>query len=199
MGPGRSGTSFLVRLLADLGMDCGGAENSFNHTIRAGCEWATKDILSKPMWWKKAPKVLKSPWFSFSLGKWIGEGMDVEHVFIPVRESCGIARSRTMTGLKWAGKNQKDDQILAEQAIGSSISICVANDIPYSLLHFPEYVRCPVFLRDEFRKVPSLKHITLNQICEKFWPLANYHEELTYVESVRRRVMSNQGSPETDP
>lgn len=198
MGPGRSGTSFLVRLLSKLGLDCGGAEREFNTAIRAGCEWASRERMEIRAWWRLAPTVLKSPHFSFQLDGFINQGMQVEHVFIPIRDVHGCARSRIDTELTWGSKTLEGNIRKSRLAIGASVACCLKHDVPFTLLPFPDYVKCPVYLKDAFRNVRSLQHITMQELCDAFWPLTSEHEVLANVDAIRRRDLSNKRASESD-
>jgi hypothetical protein len=90
-GTGRSGTTFLVELLAHLGLDTGYNIDDINakkKTIaRAGLE---HDIRLK-----KCPYIVKNPLFcDYAEEVLAREDIIIEHVFIPVRNLQAAAQSR---------------------------------------------------------------------------------------------------------
>lgn len=86
-GTGRAGTSFLVRLLGDAGLDVGDfPEDAWNPTIRAGLERRFAPPLSK------LPYVVKDPW----LWTYV-DHVDpawVQALVVPVRDLTEVAWSR---------------------------------------------------------------------------------------------------------
>ena len=102
-GTGRAGTSFLVRLLTRLGFDTGFSPDSdgWKADKRGGCEWTagiTVDCAPKVMREIAArwPRILKNPDWSFYLKNFVSAGaLNVDHVFIPIREMDEAVSSRT--------------------------------------------------------------------------------------------------------
>ncbi|MEY8848780.1 hypothetical protein AB9K26_08190 [Psychroserpens sp. XS_ASV72] len=99
-GTGRSGTSFLVELLTNLGLDTGYNTDSLkknkNDLSHAGLE---KDIRKD-----NCPYIVKNPWFcDYADEIFAREDILVEHVFIPIRNLNAAAQSRinvTKKGIK---------------------------------------------------------------------------------------------------
>lgn len=90
-GTGRTGTTFLVELLTHLGLDTGYRVDELStrkHSIaRAGLE---HDIRRE-----NCPYVVKSPYFcDYADEVLMGEGIVVEHLFVPVCDLFAAAESR---------------------------------------------------------------------------------------------------------
>lgn len=156
-GPGRAGSSFLVRLLTHLGEDTGWTpeEDGYNDEWRAGCE--QKVIVSllegegTPERLAEAPRVLKSPDWSFLLKPVIQEGwIEVDHVFIPFRDLTKSAQSRLDVGLHWmcdAVEGVSYDDLVGHQenihglALGKAMDAVWTCGLPHTVMFFPRLVQ----------------------------------------------------------
>ncbi len=180
-GPGRSGTTFLVQLLTRLGFDTGYTphDEHYNDKWRAGCEKRIElDLGSTVEEWKAelavAPRILKSPEWALVLKGFVQAGiLDVEYVFIPVRDLDVAAASRIDAGLDWQVCETDDyaykvmDQASVHAlALGRAIEACLICDIPYTMPLFPRLVqdeqycydclsKCFEIDRDEFAEAFS--------------------------------------------
>ena len=89
-GTGRAGTTFLISLLTEIGLDTGFSsaegDGSYYETARAGLE---KDIFDRD-----GPAIIKSPFLCDHLDEIIALGMSVSHIIIPVRNFQDAAKSR---------------------------------------------------------------------------------------------------------
>jgi hypothetical protein len=96
-GTGRAGTTFLVQLLTELGLETGFTkENSRGHYYdhcSAGLEWE----LTAP----DAPRIVKNPALTLTLPElWrAGKAPPIEHVLIPIRDLQSAASSRVRVGM----------------------------------------------------------------------------------------------------
>lgn len=153
-GPGRAGTSFLVRLLTRLGEDTGFSADNDHYTpsLRAGCEvnvvvhlldgTLTRELI------EKAPRVLKSPDWSLVLKGLVQQGwIQVDHVIIPFRDLDVAAKSRLSVGLDWLIHDYgTPENKLAEQAnihglaLGRALEACWVCELPHTVLMFPRLV-----------------------------------------------------------
>src|ERR1035441_6686184 len=91
-GTGRAGTTFLVQLLTELGLDTGFASSTdgIHAAANAGMEWQIEEIFKKT-----APYVVKSP----ALTEHISEVLQapdvvVDYMIIPIRDLFASAESR---------------------------------------------------------------------------------------------------------
>src|SRR5688572_28074547 len=87
-GTGRAGTTFLLQLLTELGLDTGFPKGQVLDTnSRAGMELDIRD--------SHAPYVIKSPWLCDYLDDVLQGGeIIVYHAIIPVRDLYAAAQSR---------------------------------------------------------------------------------------------------------
>ena len=90
-GTGRTGTTFLVQVLAELGFDTGaGSEDPWKRidkNARAGIENNIRV--------SNAPYIIKSPAFSVYVHDVLErEDIEIEHIYIPMRDLAAAAESR---------------------------------------------------------------------------------------------------------
>lgn len=98
-GTGRAGTSFLVELCTNLGLETGFSSEDLNKKNkslgRAGLE---KDIRDDG-----CPYIVKHPWFcDYAEEVFAREDIFIEHIFVPIRNLTSAAKSRihvTKTGI----------------------------------------------------------------------------------------------------
>lgn len=155
-GPGRSGTSFLVRLLTWLGEDTGyvkGGRTGYSDQVRAGCEQQVivrvldGDVVGANL--AAAPRILKSPDWAFVLKNLVQNGwMDVDHVLIPFRDLDVTAESRLDVGLDWMMEPGGTHELrVAAQAnihglaLGRTLEACWLCGLRYTVMLFPLFVQ----------------------------------------------------------
>lgn len=142
-GTGRTGTTLLVQILTDLGLDTGFAtDHPIDDRAHAGLE---SDIESAD-----APRIVKDPLLSLSLGPLLEAGrVEVEHVIIPIRDLDVAVASRVRIaryGRKFRAKGglfgtasarrQKEALSLVSYELSWSIA---RHDLPHTLLAFPRF------------------------------------------------------------
>lgn len=158
-GTGRAGTTFLVQLLTELGLETGFPKGQVIDTIsRGGLELDIRE--------PHAPYVIKSPWLCDYLDEVLQGGeILVDHALIPVRDLYGAAQSRRHAastipsnassvpgGLWHTDKPEEQERILTEQ-LYKLVYALAKHDVPVSLLLFPRLVNDPEYL---FRKLSFL-------------------------------------------
>lgn len=161
-GTGRAGTTFLILLLTRLGFYTGFKpyEEPMDEGWRAGAEFPFIQKLDsfntkkerRHFFMEEVPFIIKTPWFSFTLGQFMEEGIiDVGCVIVPVRDVEEATRSRLSVNLSWfnseADPNFDGSHIPFEHeknmgfmALGNMIESCVLYDIPMSFLKFPDFL-----------------------------------------------------------
>lgn len=185
-GTGRAGTTFLVQLLTELGLDTGfhpGIDGgSYFPIARAGLE---KDIFDE-----NGPSIIKSPHFCDHVDDVVRTGIAIRHVIIPVRDfetaaqsrrhvqfkTAGVLGSARVPGGLWGTKKTADQTSILEHKFSKLIEGLVRHDISMTFISFPRYVNDigylytklqPIFpsidvncFEDAFRKVarPELVH-----------------------------------------
>lgn len=158
-GTGRAGTTFLVQLLTELGLETGFPKGQVIDTkSRGGLELDIRD--------PQAPYVIKSPWLCDYLDEVLQGGeILVDHAFIPVRNLYEAAQSRRHAasaaasnpgsvpgGLWHTEKPEEQERVLTEQ-LYKLIYALARHDVPVSLLLFPRLVNDPEYL---FKKIRFL-------------------------------------------
>src|ERR1017187_10331562 len=91
-GTGRAGTTFLVQLFTELGLDTGfaSATDGMHQGCNAGMEWQLEDIFKK-----SAPYVVKAPILAERIHEVLeAPGIVVDFMIIPIRELHAAAESR---------------------------------------------------------------------------------------------------------
>ncbi len=142
-GTGRSGTTLLVQILTDLGLDTGFASDfPIDETTHAGLETG----LDSP----NAPRIVKSPNLSRRLDAILAEGnVNLGHVIIPMRDLAVASASRVratkygsnlhaMGGLFGTTNAVKQEETLA--LLNYQLMFTLAKyDIAHTLLLFPRF------------------------------------------------------------
>ena len=145
-GTGRAGTTFLVQLFTELGLDTGFTTDTMHldPVANAGLEL---DIMSD-----KAPYIVKSPWLCDNIAE-VLKARTINHAIIPMRELSAAAASRARVhkaygflgkfftvpgGLVHTFSSTKQEEILALQ-FTHLVEILVANDVPITFLSFPRF------------------------------------------------------------
>jgi hypothetical protein len=142
-GTGRAGTTLLVQVLTDLGLDTGFAPDApIDKGVNAGLETG----IEAP----DAPRIVKNPNLSRRLGTLLDEGkVSIEHVIIPVRDLDVAAASRvrntgygadlhTFGGLFGTARATHQREALA--LVFYELLYTVARyDLPHTLLLFPRF------------------------------------------------------------
>ena len=142
-GTGRAGTTLLVQVLTDLGLDTGyDAAAAVDPRVNAGLE---RSVVGADTPW-----IVKSPQLSSTLGAVLDAGQArVEHVIIPIRDLDVAAASRvrntkygsdlhTWGGL--LGTNRATRQREALNAMLADLLFTIArHELPHTLLVFPRF------------------------------------------------------------
>ena len=155
-GPGRSGTTFLVSLLTELGYDTGFSREQcrlLDPVGRAGLEMGIYKYVHKdsPL---SDPYIIKSPLISDSLRDACEMGdVSVEHVYIPVRCLRDVALSREkvskaggVSGGFWGADCIEEQENKISRSFYSLIDTCLKFDLPYTLISFPRLIEDSEYL-----------------------------------------------------
>ena len=143
-GTGRAGTTFLVRLLTELGLDTGYTRRNWSRGYYAHCDAGLEHALADP----KAPYIVKNPALCETLGSILAGGQIViDHAFVPVRELEAVAFSRIRVG----GANESvpggllknSDPALQKAVLAEMfhqlVYTLVVRDVPHTFLLFPRF------------------------------------------------------------
>lgn len=156
-GTGRAGTTFLVRLLTELGLDTGFDGENWRSSYDEHCHAGLEHTLDDPA----SPYVLKNPEFCRSLPARLraGAGPAIDHVLIPIRDLQTAARSRICIGGKdgeipgglWLTSDPTRQASALAEAFHELLEALVVHDVPHTLLPFPRFVMEPEFTFSKLR------------------------------------------------
>jgi hypothetical protein len=143
-GTGRAGTTFLVRLLTELGLDTGYTRQDWPRDYFAHCDAGLEHDLAEPA----APYIVKNPALCEKLDSILADGcIVIDRAFIPIRELEAVASSRIRVG----GANESvpggllknSDPALQKGVLAEMfhqlVHTLVARDIPHTFLLFPRF------------------------------------------------------------
>jgi len=145
-GPGRSGTSALVRLIGELGFDTSADGGTWNAAARAGFESQYDPETS--------PTVVKNPQLTWQLPELLESGAisadEIRVVLIPFRDLQFAAASRwentrrakhlgASGGLIRTRRPTRQADVLAQDLWGLLIAL-EEHDVPYRLVHYPRFM-----------------------------------------------------------
>lgn len=204
-GTGRAGTTFLVQLLTELGLDTGfpHAQAQLYRNANAGME---HDIRNP----HNAPYIVKSPGLCDYLDEALqGDDMIIDHAIIPMRDLYSAAQSRREVDSKadpsldvvpgglwprmekglYASVNQ--EWILAGK-LYSLMYTLAKHDIPVMLLLFPRIVNDPEYLYQKLSFL--LENISYNTFLEAFQAIRKpdlIHDFKKHNENITNPQVSN--------
>ena len=159
-GPGRSGTSFLVQLFTRLGFDTGYLpyDEGYDPKVRAGCETGPESdvVLESPevikLAFENGPRIIKGPVWAYLLKYFVRHDLvQVEHVFMPLRDLTESAHSRLDAGLDFmldkeyielpgSPLPEAQENVLA-MLVGKVLEACYLYQIPLTMMRFPRLVQ----------------------------------------------------------
>ena len=146
-GIGRSGTTFLVRLFTELGLDTGFSDPEkfaayFNVAANAGLE-------INPLKVHQSPYIVKDPRFVDYVAELTASGRYVvDHVFIPIRALEAAAMSRVHVaqrtgshiGALWRTQQPHLQKAVLAETFYHLIYQLTVFQIPFTLVEFPRLV-----------------------------------------------------------
>lgn len=158
-GTGRAGTTFLMQLFTELGLDTGYADSGSD--IAPNCNAGMERDLRDP----RAPYIVKSPWLCDFLDDVLKEGnVVIDHAIIPMRDLYAAAESRRRVtessdarqfdGIVPGGIWHTDDPDAQEDVLAHEfyklLFALAKHDVPTTMLYFPRFIHEPEYL---FRKI----------------------------------------------
>ncbi|HUC84236.1 MAG TPA: hypothetical protein VL970_03510 [Candidatus Acidoferrales bacterium] len=157
-GTGRAGTTFLMQLFTELGLDTGfsNANTDVNLNSNAGMEWNIRNA--------NAPYIVKSPAMDKDLEALLPGGeIAVDCAIIPIRDLYAAAESRRAVQRNLRQRNLPGGLVLTENPEEQEAALAVAfhrlvhtlakHDVPMIWLHFPRLVNDSAYL---YGKIKSL-------------------------------------------
>jgi hypothetical protein len=144
-GTGRSGTTFLVHLLTELGLDTGITRKNWEKKYFEHCNAGLEHDLLDP----QTPYIVKNPALCETLPAALATGRFViDHAYVAIRELGAVAASRSDVGgsngnrpggLVGTSEAAAQRSVLAESFHGL-IHTLAENDIPLTVILFPRMV-----------------------------------------------------------
>lgn len=140
-GTGRAGTTFLVRLLTELGLDTGFTSANWREHFHAHCSAGLeKDIVAPD-----APRIVKDPDLCERLPAILAEGrVAIAHALVPVRDLDAATASRIRVGLDAPGGLVGADSAAQQRTVLAErfhrlVETLVQHDVPHTFLAFPRF------------------------------------------------------------
>lgn len=152
-GTGRAGTTFLVQLLTELGLDTGFTPESWRLSYFEHCSAGLEGDVEDP----GSPYIVKNPELCETLPAILARGLVViDHALVPVRALGEAARSRiriggdgaTPGGLLGTADGARQKEVLAER-FHQLMHTLAAHDIPHTLLLFPRFATDAGYAREK--------------------------------------------------
>ena len=166
-GSGNCGTTFLIKLLSELGLDTGWTaeevKEAVKHRPTSSFEWPVRgerSLLHLPQ-----PYILKHPHLCFDLrGRIERWDWNVEHVYVLLREWEHVAshkhqqyfgreeqpqryrESFLKEGILTDTEFKEYHEMKAASAIGNIMIPLVEDNIPHTFIMFPRMITDPVYL-----------------------------------------------------
>jgi hypothetical protein len=149
-GTGRSGTTFLVRLLGALGLDTGITERNWDRKYFEHCKAGLEhEILDR-----RTPYIIKNPALCDTLGPALATGRFViDHAYVPIRELESVAASRAAVGGAdgsrpgglWGTASPSMQGAVMGEMFHKLVHTLVAHEIPHTFILFPRMVSDPAY------------------------------------------------------
>lgn len=153
-GTGRAGTTFLVRLLTELGLDTGYEKEKLENLLDKNSNAGLEDGYCKIIKNETAPYVVKSPEFCTNL-KIMNKKFHIDAVLVPFRDLEDASQSRINIGASPGGLWLTDKPEKQKEVLGAQITQ-LFNDLkrykmPYIILDFPFFLRNSKYTYDKLQ------------------------------------------------
>jgi hypothetical protein len=159
-GTGRAGTTFLVRLLTELGQPTGYTRDNWQEDYFSHCAAGLEHDIADP----ESPYIVKNPELCSTLSAILARGdIVIDHAIVPLRELEAAALSRIRIGgangevpggLVGTSDPERQKAILAER-FHELVHTLVAHEIPHTFLLFPRFVQDADYAFEHLRPLLS--------------------------------------------
>jgi hypothetical protein len=162
-GTGRAGTTLLVRILTQLGLDTGfGTNAAVDPSARSGLELGRLA--------GNTPRIVKNPAFSTSLRAVLTRGdVEIERVIIPMRDLDVAAASRVrvsqygrrlgVSGGMWHTNRANNQRDVLANVFYELMWTLVEFDVPHTFLAFPRFASDPDYLAEKLAWLAPTKSV----------------------------------------
>lgn len=145
-GTGRAGTSFLVQLLTNLGEDTG---------FQRGVKLDSKCNAGLEQKEDSKHRVIKNPEFALRIPD-INKKIEIEHIYIPIRELSKTALSRARIGSGdgglWNASDLTSQEDFNARLFYKLINDCIRLEIEFTLIDFDKMTQNPDYLFSKIYK-----------------------------------------------
>ena len=192
-GTGRAGTTLLIDILTELGLDTGFRRDApVDPHARAGLE--------RSIFKEDAPRIIKNPGLSSKLRTILAEGrIPIEHVIVPVRDLDVAVASRVRVsdygrrhgvkgGMVGAKRPSSQRAYLAE-IFYELVWTLVEFDVPHTFLAFPRFASDAAYTYDKLRWMLDgvTEEALARALCDRVDPSAITESPLSPAELRRTR------------
>ena len=182
-GTGRCGTTFLIQLLTNLGLETGytkeECEQEFNKIdgLRGGIEHALGDNRIDKARFIENPAFAKVEEF-----KKLSEKYDIDHVYIPIRDLDATAKCRELMsknthagyGGFWLDAKSVEDQKTANaKLVYNFLHHLSTYDFTFTLLSFTDMMSYSDYLYEKMEYVMNISHIEYLRFQNEYYKLIN--------------------------
>lgn len=169
-GTGRSGTTFLMLIFSYLKLDTGYEdEKQIRAAIfpdcNAGLETNSDGIFTN----KNTPKIIKNPNIITNIENIVKSGVEIEHVFIPVRDyerSAESRKSNKQNGGFWCAKNVKEQIEFYHKIMSEYIFYMAKYEINTTFINFEKMIIDKKYTFDKL--YPALKGVSFEDFSVAF-------------------------------
>lgn len=171
-GTGRTGTSFLIQLMTNIGLDTGFDKDAIKSVLKNKAHAGLENDIRK----ENCHYIVKSPWFCDYVAEIVQNNeIILDHIFIPIRDIYAAAESRrratkigSSSGCLWnTDSMQIGDQ---EQILLSKIYklMFVLSDlhVPLTFIKYPRLTKDPLYLFTKLK--PVLKDVAFDYFLDIF-------------------------------
>jgi hypothetical protein len=150
-GTGRAGTTFLVRVLTELGLDTGITRKNWDRKFYPDCNAGLEHNLLDP----ETPYIVKNPALCETLPQALATGRFViDHVYVPIRDLDTAAASRvrlggangSVPGGLWGTSEPAEQRRVLAESFHNLVHVLVVHEIPHTFILFPRLVSDPAYL-----------------------------------------------------
>jgi hypothetical protein len=149
-GTGRAGTTFVVRLLTELGLETGITPKNWRKKFYPNCNAGLEHNLMDP----ETPYIVKNPALCETLPQALATGRFViDHVYVPIRELDTAVASRVRNGGSygsvpgglWGTSDPARQRALLAEYFHKLVHVLVVHEIPHTFILFPRLVTDPAY------------------------------------------------------
>jgi hypothetical protein len=148
-GTGRTGTTFLVQLMTELGMDTGFSDAT--SAVLPHCDAGMEIDIRSP----QCPYVVKNPRLCHELAQVLRDGVAIiDHAIVPMRDMYAAAESRRAVRIRagtmfgggeipgglWDTDKPEGQEAVLATYFYQLLETIARHDVPVTLLHFPRLV-----------------------------------------------------------